>query len=163
MSIKSLSKSASPIIKSLSKSASPVVKSLQNIPNTIIKSIQQKNHSLKADLIVILVIILTIIILQKLYYYYKNSSVVEGQKNLLDKSEQRHIEKKCNESNKSKVCNGLTKRGLKECSKYPCCAWVKYEKGAKCVSGNESGPMITSSKDKFDEYYYMGKKHKNIN
>ena len=84
---------------------------------------------------------------------------MEGQTNLMDKSEKLYIERKCDESNKAKVCKNLTKRGLNKCSKYPCCAWVKYKKGAKCVSGNETGPSIKSSMEKYDEYYYMGKKY----
>lgn len=146
--------------KSLNKTIKPLINSVQNIQTTVVKSVVQKNHSLKGDLIVILIILATIVILQQLYYFYKNSYVIEGQSNLLDKSEKQYIENKCNETNKSKVCNELTKRGLKQCSKYHCCAWVKYKKGAKCVTGNETGPIISSAENKFDEYYYMGKKYK---
>ena len=146
--------------KSLNKTIIPIIKSMGNIQTTVVKSIVQKNHSLKGDLIVILIIIASIVILQQLFYFYNNTYIIEGQSNLLDKSEQKYIKRKCNETNKSKVCNALTSRGVKKCSKFHCCAWVKYEKGAKCVHGNETGPMINSSKNKFDEYYYLGKKYK---
>ena len=147
-------------LKSLNKSITPVINSVQKIQTTVVKSIVQKNHSLKGDIIVIFLIIASIIILQKLYYFYKTNNVIEGQTNLIDKSEKQYIERQCDKSNKSKVCNALTSRGLKKCSKYHCCAWVKYKKGAKCVAGNESGPIINSADNKFDEYYYMGKKYK---
>lgn len=141
--------------KPLNKSISPLVKSIQQVQTTVVKSITQKNHTLKGDLIAIIIIILTIFLLQQLYYYIKKN---EGM-TLMDKSEKQYIENECSKINKQKVCNALTKRGLKKCSKYPCCAWVKYEKGARCVRGDDSGPYIQSSVDKFDEYYYLGKKY----
>ena len=142
--------------KPLNKSISPIVKSIQQVQTTVVKSITQKNHTLKGDLIAILIIILTIFLLQQLYYYIKKN---EGM-SLMDKSEKQYIENECSKSDKQKVCNALTKRGLKKCSKYPCCAWVNYKKGAKCVRGSFSGPYIQSSVDKYDEYYYLGKKYK---
>ena len=73
--------------KSLNKTIKPIINTVQNIQTTVVKSVVQKNHSLKGDLIVILIIIATIVILQQLYYFYKNSYIIEGQSNLLDKSE----------------------------------------------------------------------------
>lgn len=71
----------------------------------------------------------------------------------------------CAESdNLEKLCSDLGSGNGKQhgCNVAKCCVWAKNNKTEECVEGDMNGPMFKQDKSgmKYDEYYYLGKKHK---
>src|SRR5210317_2184084 len=68
----------------------------------------------------------------------------------------------CNKDDLEGVCSNLGKGNQVGCNVAKCCVWAKNKNTDECVEGDESGPMFKQDRNgmKYDEYYFLGKKHK---